>query len=240
MKPLTTIKNILLDIIFPIECVGCKRSRFFLCDRCVATIPIHVIHLCPVCQKRNTPHGQTCFACLGTSALDGLLVATDYKNTTVSKAIHLYKYRFIHTLSAPLSQLLLQSIVQSEIPLPDLLCPIPLHRLRLRWRGFNQAKLIASELSTHLLPQISLPMTDGLVRDRFTLPQMSISDIHQRHDNIHNAFRWSPSPAETISLQGQYIWLIDDVATTTFTLNECARILKQNGAKKVFGVVLAR
>lgn len=236
----TKIKKVLLDILFPIECVGCKRSKTFLCDICLITIPIHIDHTCPVCTKRNTPHGQVCIECLGQSSLDGLLVASSYKDILLAKIIHLYKYRFIQKLSQPLSRLLLQSITQSEIPLPDMLCPVPLHSLRLRWRGFNQSELFAQELSIALIPQLPLPVTSGLIRMRFTVPQMSIRDMHERNKNILNAFAWKPTPSEALSLQGKYIWLIDDVSTTTFTLNECARILKQNGAKKVFGIVLAR
>jgi ComF family protein len=236
----TKIKNALLDIIFPIECVGCKKSKTFLCDDCLLTIPVRIDHSCSVCKKRPTPYGQVCLDCLGQSPLDGLLVTSSYKNSLLSKTIHLYKYRFIQKLSRPLSQLMLHTIIQSEIPLPDMLCPIPLHPLRNRWRGFNQADLLAQTLSTKILPQLTIPITHGLIRTRFTQPQMSVSDIRQRHDNIRNAFKWLPLPSEEMSLQGKYIWLIDDVATTTFTLTECASVLKKNGAKKVFGIVLAR
>lgn len=236
----TKVRTRLLDILFPIECVGCGRSHTFLCDACLVAIPIRIDHDCPVCKKHNTPHGQVCIECLGQSALDGLLVASSYKNKVLSKTIHLYKYRFIQKLSVPLSQLLLQSVTQSEIPLPDILCPVPLHPWRIRWRGFNQSELLTQALSTQLIPQLTLPITLGLIRARFTLPQMSISDIHERNQNILDAFMWKSSPTEASRLQGKYVWLIDDVATTAFTLNECARVLKKAGAKKVFGIVLAR
>ncbi|MDD5084032.1 MAG: ComF family protein [Candidatus Moranbacteria bacterium] len=236
-----TIKTTILDIVFPIACVGCKQPKTFLCDTCLAHIPIRIDQVCPVCEKRNTLQGQVCLECLGRSSLDGLLVASSYKHLLLSKAIHLYKYRFIPTLSHPLGRLLLQSVTASEIPLPDMLCPVPLHPLRLRWRGFNQSELLAQELSEKLVPQIPIPLTNGLVRSRFTMPQMSIRDTRERNQNILDAFAWKSSLSETDQdIQNKYIWLIDDVATTASTLNECARILKQNGAKKVFGVVLAR
>jgi len=240
MKILVTIKTTILDIVFPIKCVGCGQSKTFLCDICLTTIPVHTNHFCPVCEKHPTPYGQICIECLGQCSLDGLLVASSYKNTLLSKIIHLYKYRFIRTLNQPLGRLLVQSVIQSEIPLPDMLCPVPLHSLRLRWRGFNQSELLTQELSMTLIPQFFIPVTNRLIRTRFTVPQMSIHDTHKRNKNIIGAFAWKSASSETSSLQGKYIWLIDDVATTAFTLNECAHILKQNGAKKVFGVVLAR
>jgi ComF family protein len=231
------IKNVILDTIFPIECVGCHRPKTFLCDTCLLKIPVRIDQMCPLCMKHTTPHGQVCIDRIGQSSLDGLLVASSYKNQLLSKAIHLYKYRFIQDLSQPLSRLLLHAITQSEIPLPDMICPVPLHLWRMRWRGFNQSKLLADRLSENLIPQLPILVSNGLIRDRFTLPQMKIQDIEERRKNILGAFRWLPS-SEDIS--GKYIWLIDDVATTASTLEECAKVLKQNGAKRVFGVVLAR
>lgn len=242
MSLYTKIKNIVLDTVFPIECVGCEKANVFLCDDCLSVIPIHIDQVCPVCEDHKTPHGQICFDCLGKSELDGLLVASSYRNRTLSKSIHLYKYRFIRKLNEPLSQLLLQIVRQSEIPLPDIICPVPLHPLRLRWRGFNQSDLLAKTLGKQLIPQLPIPLIHGgLIRTKFTQPQRSIEDTAERHTNIRNAFAWAASSLESAeNIQGKYIWLIDDVATTSATLDECARILKQNGAKKVFGVVLAR
>ncbi len=240
MRMFTKIQTFIFDTLFPIECIGCGRSKTYLCEVCLSILPIHTDQRCPVCTKRDTMHGQVCFDCLGQTSLDGLLVASSYKNPLLSKAIHLYKYRFIQPLSHPLGQLLVQSVTHSEIPLPDMLCPVPLHPLRLRWRGFNQSYLLAQALSTALIPQLPIPLTKRLSRTRFTLPQMSIRDADERKNNIRDAFAWKPSTSDTADIQGKYIWLIDDVATTTSTLDECAKILKKNGAKKVFGVVLAR
>ena len=240
MSLYTTLKNTILDIIFPMACVGCGQSKTFLCETCLVHIPIHTAHICPICTKKNTPYGEVCFECLGQSPLDGILVASHYHHPVLTKAIHLYKYRFIQSLHLPLGQLLLSSIIQSNIPLPNMLCPVPLHPWRLRWRGFNQSQLLAQTLSTQLIPHMDIPLLTGLTRGRFTAPQMSIQNADERIHNISGAFIWKPSSTLHENIQGKYIWLIDDVATTGTTLQECAKILKQNGAKKVFGVVLGR
>ena len=233
----------ILDILFPIQCLGCKTAHTWLCDTCLLSIPVHSSHLCPQCKQSNTPYGQVCFSCIKTSSLDGILVASSYKQPLLAKAIHHFKYRFIPNLHIPLSKLLLHSIQHTEIPLPDMICPVPLHPLRLRWRGFNQSELLAQELSSALTPHLFIPIIHQLIRHRFTAPQMSIRDARERNLNLQDAFAWErphEKNAVSTSLANTYIWLVDDVATTGATLNECARILKQNGAKKVFGIVLAR
>lgn len=80
--------------------------------------------------------------------------------------------------------------------------------------------------------------TDILRRIRFTKPQMKTESKSERLANLSQAFVAIPEVAEPIV--GKSLWLIDDVATTTATLDECARTLKRAGAKTVWGVVVAR
>ncbi|MGB3073148.1 MAG: hypothetical protein WBB68_02710 [Candidatus Moraniibacteriota bacterium] len=90
-----------------------------------------------------------------------------------------------------------------------------------------------------LLPGTPVPVrSDLLQRIRFTKPQMKTDSKPERLANLTNAFA---IPLETAGpVVGKYIWLIDDVATTATTLDECARALKAAGAKTVWGVVIAR
>lgn len=81
-------------------------------------------------------------------------------------------------------------------------------------------------------------LQDHLIRTRFTKPQMKTSSREERLSNLKNAFTISETSATAI--HGKTVWLIDDIATTGTTLEECARALKAAGAKSVFGIVLAR
>ena len=114
-----------------------------------------------------------------------------------------------------------------------LVVPVPLHPRRLRWRGFNQSELLAESLAEHFLLQ-----TDALTlnRVRQTMPQADIQEREQRLDNVSDVF----SCAHPENVRGRSILLIDDVCTTGATLNECARVLKENGAKRVVALVVAR
>lgn len=194
---------------------------------------------CPYCEKRITPNGFTCFDCQKKYSLDGLLVATSYQNKTVAKAIHLYKYRFVEKIGESLGSIILRAIQKSEIPLPDLIVPIPLHPRRLRWRGFNQSKILSAYLAEKITPGFPLETADDLLeRTRHTQSQMKIKNHAQRRKNIENAFKLSGLNKKKI--RNRRILLIDDVATTGATIFECARVLKKSGAQEVLATVIAR
>ena len=237
MRYVETIHRFILDILFPVTCLGCGKEGTWLCETCLALLPLEDEHVCPICEKMVTPSGRTCFACRKKSPLDALLAAFFYDRELVRRAVHHYKYRFIAELHVPLGGLLVDSLLQSDLPLPDLIIPVPLHRRRLRWRGFNQSQLLAQHVGAHLTPGFPIPVClDVLQRKRYTLPQMGIKDKPQRRRNIENAFIFS-SAAE---VQNRSILLVDDIATTGATIFECARMLKAAGAKQVWAVVIAR
>lgn len=229
----------ILDTLFPIRCVGCDVRGEWLCRDCLATLPRKHEQHCPHCQVHPTPNGETCLDCSTKTALDGVFAATHYHEPILANALHIFKYKFIHSIAEPLGSILIESLRHCDLPLPDAIIPVPLHPRRLRFRGFNQSALLATLLSRNLTPGIELPLvSDALVRIRHTPPQARIDDAAMRRSNLKNAFAVSkPSRA---TLKGKTIWLVDDVSTTGTTLEECARVLKKSGVKKVFGIVVAQ
>lgn len=191
-------------------------------------------------------HGQTCLDCLRKTPLDGLFAATPYKHPLVSKSVHAYKYRFVETLAEPLTELLREELLNHELPLPDILVPVPLHVRRLRWRGFNQAERIAQYLSLILAPGCPIPIdTNRLIRSHATLPQAKTTSKTKRLENLRGAFVWNDHLSNTQAtatrqnITNARVWLVDDVATTLATLEECAAVLKRAGAREVMGIVIA-
>jgi len=167
--------------------------------------------------------------------------------------IHALKYRFIENLAEPLAKLLLKSLLQNEIPLPDCIIPVPLHPRRLRWRGFNQSLLLAQKISEDLTPLMKIEILEILERRKYNRPQMEIKKYQDRLDNVKGIFRLKDEPRTTASqlwppvvrgsspdLKNKIILLLDDIATTGATLEECARTLKEKGAKKIYAAVVAR
>lgn len=116
----------------------------------------------------------------------------------------------------------------------DLIVPVPLHRWRLLKRRYNQAAVLANELSRIGSKPVS---TTALKRIRSTPPQGKLNR-KQRQQNIKGSIRVNPSCASEI--KDRVIVLIDDVMTTGATINECSRMLLKAGAKKVFVLTLAR
>jgi len=120
-------------------------------------------------------------------------------------------------------------------PRPDWIIPVPLAPERLALRGYNQAGLLARELSRAL----ALPCApQALRRWRSTAAQSRMAHAADRRRNLQGAFM--PTPEWLPRLQGRRVALVDDVMTTGATLFEAARCLRQAGAAEVWCWVLAR
>lgn len=232
------IKNFALDTLFPIYCLSCRQAGAFLCEECFQKIRFLSFQVCPRCEKLITEKGRLCQRCHSSfPSLDGLIAATRYKENGISRLVHLYKYNFVENLHLPLGRILVKAILKNDLPLPDLIVPVPLHSRRLRWRGFNQAELLAEHVAANLAPGFPIPVLhDLLVRQKYTPPQMKIGKYADRRKNVRDAFQIKTGA----SLKNKRVLLIDDICTTGATLFACAQVLKQNGAKKVMAAVIAR
>lgn len=114
----------------------------------------------------------------------------------------------------------------------DIIIPVPLHRRRLRERGFNQATLIANALATHL----GAPVQESvLIRTRHTHPQFELPPANRR-ENVRKAFYVTQPDA----IRNKVVLLVDDVMTIGATLDECARTLRRAKPKAIYAVTFAR
>jgi len=249
-----------LDLIFPIECLGCGREGEWLCDQCYREIKLKPKQYCLHCKKENNL-GEFCAPCSVIYNLDGVWIAALYDEILISQAIKSLKYHFISGLSETLSKLLIicinkileqRQVLKSSLTdgvnwrtlnqakkLPvailnfneNLVIPVPLSKKRLRWRGFNQAELIAQKVAEKYNLKLD---NKNLIRIKHKKPQAKLNEIH-RLENIKGCFSWQGE-----NLNKKNIILVDDVVTTGATLNECAKILKANGAGEVWGLVVAK
>ncbi|MCF7836893.1 ComF family protein [Candidatus Gracilibacteria bacterium] len=227
---ISKLKNTLLEILFPIRCVGCGEEGEWFCGSCASRVELNQKQFCPICWQENLG-GRVCMDCRG-SSLDGLRVAGSYqKNPELAKAIQTLKYKFSDNLAKNLGEILSQSITQKNYDGARVVSFIPLHQKRLRWRGFNQAELLAQTVSQNL----NLPLAESLLRQKNTSQQAKLSR-QERMQNLRDAFALHPD----FSAKNKIVILVDDVASTSTTLLEAAQVLKKNGAKEVWGLVLAR
>jgi len=211
----------IFELFFPITCLECKKPGFLICSSCFKKIPLH--------KKGSLKSNQT--------DIDKLIIATYYNNPLVKQMIYRYKYDFIKDLSKPLAKLMIKQLNKSLESRPEdfLLIPIPLHKKRLKWRGFNQAHFLCLEISQGLN---MLTSDKVLLRVKHSQPQMSIKSSKKRRENIKSVFKINPEFKE--NLKNKNIILVDDVSTTGATLKEAAKILKELKPKQIWGLVIAR
>ena len=233
----STIKEFLLDVFFPRFCFGCNREGKWLCDDCLATLEIRNYVVCPICLKRTLDF-KTCRSCQSKTILSGLFWALSYENLLVKKLIHRFKYEpFVRELKQPLSYIIISHLLLIEFfstnnPADFILIPIPLHIKRKKWRGFDQTEEISKEISNYF----GIPLlTNILIRKKETLPQVDLEE-KERKENIKGVF----SLKNVQEIQGKKIFLVDDVYTTGATMEEATRVLKEVGAKEIWGVTVAR
>jgi ComF family protein len=215
-----SIHNLILDTLLPIHCFGCGKEGVWMCKTCFKKIPSRKDQICPICERMITPDGRTCINCKPKTSLDGMLCATSYKISLIAEAVHRFKYDFVDGLHIPLAKLLIKELNNSNLPIADILIPIPLHKRRLRWRGFNQSELLARRISQRLLPNMEISVIgNAILRRKYTKPQKEIQNKKERMENIKDAF-YVPEPT---LIKDKTVFLVDDIATTGSTIKECAK-----------------
>lgn len=144
--------------------------------------------------------------------------------------IHSLKYEGRRSLAKPLATLM-RDRCGSILDGADFAVPVPLHPSRRRERGFNQALDLARGLT--------LPVSRAIRRIRATDSQIGLPAAG-RHRNMRGAFAPSRVPWRSRAIDARVVVLVDDVSTTGATLDECARVLKEMGAREVRAVTAAR
>lgn len=200
-------------------CASCRCDLSFnapCCPRCA--LPLQVpAPLCADCLKDEPPFGAAWAPLRYAHPLD-LLEAR-------------FKFRGDLAAGSVLAQLAVARAAVDQPARPDLMIAIPLHRQRLRERGYNQA----FELARPLAQALDIPLRhDLLVRSKATPPQTGL-DAKARRRNLRDAFSVAgpePLPAHVV--------VFDDVMTTGSTLREAARVLRRAGVARVDVWALAR
>lgn len=244
------IKDFLLELFFPTFCLGCQKEGTYLCEDCKATLEISEFQYC-LCNKnplkinlelnkyaRLRRQGK-CNRC-SDKKLSGLYFALPYKERALTrKLIYQFKYKpYIKDLAKTLALLLAEHFFISgsnkeDVWKDSILIPIPLDKKKLKSRGYNQAEKLAKELSKILhIPVFS----NNLIKTKTTRAQIKLSG-KEREQNLKGAFVVR-KPFDFA--QNKKIFLVDDVYTTGSTMEECAKILKEAGAKQVWGIAISR
>lgn len=224
----------LLDFALPPRCGGCGAITDDVdsfCVECWRELEFLGASGCVRCGlPLEATDSETCGACLARPPrLERIRAAVAYGDISRSIAIRL-KYGRNVGLARTMSRYMHALI--ADVPCDSMLVPVPLHRGRLWSRGFNQAAIVARDLSRRTGVEVAV---DALSRIRPTAPLKGMN-MRQRRRTVAGAFRVNPRTR----LNGRTIILIDDVLTTGSTANACARVLKRAGAERVDLVSWAR
>ena len=235
----TALGRSLRELCYPSVCLLCREglspfAAVQLCPGCRARIRLIRTPLCQCCGVEFGGSGGShlCGACLAKPPYFSRARAILRYDEASAKLVHAFKYRGRTVGKGTFLALASESPPLIDLSPPELIVPVPLHRTRLKERGFNQALVLAGFLFPNNRERIA---PDLLVRTRWTHPQVSLSG-QERRRNLGGAF----AVRRPERVHGLLVLLVDDVFTTGTTLNECAKTLKAQGAAEVQALTLAR
>jgi ComF family protein len=229
----------ILDFLFPnYTCLACKSElnapqNRYICDKCAQDLPVNTEPITfkdtEVTQYFNKAYATFQYA----DPIVGLILRLKY-NAESHVATALAQYMATTLLKQGKGQ---HSIKQSIRKDEMVLVPVPLCKKRERTRGYNQAELIAKHVSKNVAGAhtLHLPVvTNALMRIRRTSPQKEMN-IRERAGNLKDAF----AIKNAFAVRDKKVILVDDVFTSGSTVNECARVLVNAGAKEVNVLTIA-
>jgi len=220
---------IAIDWLYPPQCGGCGSKGDRWCVDCCSKAQLIQLPICNRCGQ-SIQSGDECFSCKKSPPNFVALRSWAVFQGPVRSALHQLKYRRDIALGERLAEPL-SALYEAQGWSIDLVTPVPLGIARFKERGYNQAALIARPFSLasglHYEPH-------ALQRTRETRSQVGLS-LTQRKINVKDAFN---AKSEMVSKKNTL--LIDDVATSSATLDACAVALRKAGAVQVYCLTLAR
>ena len=241
----------LFAVLFPSDCRVCgapllQISRLPVCQECLDAVRPISGGVCMICGERifspyafAHPQSQPlCGLCRRVEPVFARAAAYGSYENGLRELIHLLKYGGVRPAANVLGRMLGEAIATLEPSFPAgsiAVIPVPLHRTKLRQRGFNQAELIAGAAVKGFNPARLRVCSAVLERKRDTASQIGLTS-HQRRENLRGAF--GVSQPEVV--KGREVVVVDDVFTTGATASECARVLRRAGATRVWVATVAR
>jgi ComF family protein len=228
------IRENVLPVLYPRRCPGCGRLLSFgnlICRDCRAWLPWIREPCCFLCGKPvYSEEQELCYDCrrFKKSFLAGISLLL--YNEETRPIIADFKYHNRRSLSRYFAEEICARYASRLASWnPGMIVPVPIHKRRRKIRGYNQAGLVARDLSA----LTGIPyLPDLLVRSSDTTPLKKLTP-QARLDHLKNAFEFNPD-YKNAGLQGKSVLLIDDIYTTGATLEICTRTLMDAGFGPVY------
>lgn len=230
---LIKLGNQAVSILYPPCCPICGKiisQGFFVCPSCRKELPWIRGSICLICG-RNVPEGEPlCGDCLDRAHDFDICRAMCLYDDRMRQVLSELKYHHRRDIGTALGKLLAEygrELVRAwEI---DMIVPVPVHKSRLKKRGYNQAAVVAGECARLW----QLPVNERAVVRKRKTKAMKELDRRERADSLRQAFESGPSP-----VMGRRVLVIDDIYTTGSTLDAVSHVLKENGARFAAGLII--
>jgi len=218
----------IINFIYPAYCIVCnshlKENERLICDSCWIQLP-------------QIEQDFDSFKEIRSKLADDVHFSKVFSiwefSSPIQTAIHYLKYQNFKVLANQLGIFMAERLKKLSLPMDKtILIPVPLHKTRIRERGYNQSTLLCKVIAG----ETGFTYNDQtLKRIRYTQSQTKL-DAMERAKNVQNAFRVFSNE----EILNKIIILVDDVITTGSTMNECAKELMKNGAEAVYLFSIAK
>jgi ComF family protein len=218
---LNRVSDEIINFVLPNSCLCCESpiapGERFICRNCFQKL-----------EKFDQPHPWK-DEFIGKGIIDNSLSAFWFREgTAIQTLLHSMKYEKMKSVGRMLGSQIGSSIAELNGIAFDYTVPVPLHKARIRDRQYNQSEFIARGVSEVLN---TIVLNDVLVRTRYTQTQIKLNKA-ERKENVKGAFEVNQKHKDKIT--DKNIIVVDDVITTGATILECAEVLKQAGAGKIW------
>lgn len=238
MKTLKVLGERALELMFPRKCPICLKVLDevdkMICKKCYSKISFTKEPLCMKCGRPlKDDRAEYCISCeKGKKSIyfdkgASLMIHDE----SAKKLLYDLKYSNIRENAKLLAREFVRKKYKEVLSWKaEVLIPVPLHKKRYKTRGFNQAELIAKELSNYF----KIPVDNKtLIRVKNTIPQKEL-DKSKRKKNIENSFKFTDN-----IVKYKYAIVVDDIFTTGTSINECAKVLKKSGVERVYFITMS-
>ncbi len=213
-----SIVESILKIIYPDKCIVCHKiiseaCDFGICRECIKDFYIFNDDICRYDFESNNGFSMFLY------------------NEPIRKIIHKFKYDDFGYYAKVMGIKMGEFLLKQNLFSCDCIIPVPIHWKREKKRGFNQAEIMAREISKIL--RVSM-ISDALIRVKNTKPQFGLGK-EERAKNIEGAFE----VVKPEKFFGKDVLIIDDIYTTGTTIYECLKLIKNSGARNIYYFTLA-
>lgn len=228
----------ILNIFFPLKCIVCDtyETETYVCSSCWSKINFITKPYCKICSfpfLYEEDDDAICGSCVAKHPSFKKLTYLMKYDQHSKKIIHRFKYQDKLEILNYLTNLMCTSLKDTKDKI-DFVAPVPMHKLKIINRGYNQSALLASKLAKKLNKEY---LPDLLIKLKNSKPQMGLSK-KEREKNVKNTIRINNKLI--CKIHNKNILLVDDVITTGSTIKECCKILQQNSCNEIYISALAR